>query len=293
MFVLACLAVTGLILAMSSEGIYKSSSYVSAVTDNGGSAEQFLKRLVARNKQTVGITRSMMSISIGIEDASSHVKLNFCPFRHWWNSSNRVFHLGNFFLSMGEWESIFRLGRRIQRACFRSNGRRVIPEWVTKFLFRYNFHLIPRSENVIGSSITDVLDEYVQVPDVKTCRGFTRDCLKQLWLSTMNHDWPVLGFKMPFRQQISPYSYAQITYSTYGNKAQKNQFELFSTAQGFPVSPKGVLLLLGGFLGGFVGFTALFACLFLDGNRKEMAGSISLILCSIVVFHIGLFFLLK
>lgn len=108
----------------------------------------------------------------------------------------------------------------------------------------------------------------------------------------MNYERSVFHLGDSFSLATLPYADAnirdEVAYTSYRDKAQKNQFDLSGSARFIPVTPQAVFLLLAGFVGGWTGFTAFFACLFLGGNGKNVIGSIVLTVLSIIVFHRGL-----
>jgi hypothetical protein len=115
--------------------------------------------------------------------------------------------------------------------------------------------------------------------------------------SIVEDEWGKFNPDRRFSLNSLPNAYTyvgdEITDAADCDKAQEAQFKLSGSAERFEVPPKSVLLVLIGLLGGFVGFTALFACLFLGGNWREVSGSIAVIVSSVVVFHFGLCCLLR
>ena len=109
----------------------------------------------------------------------------------------------------------------------------------------------------------------------------------------MDNDWFVFGLEIPFVLQDSPDSYAQIDNSNHAADPKRNNLQLSEWTGRPPTTTIGFLLVLFGFLGGCVGFTSFFASLLFESDWIRIGGSVVAVVCSIVIFHAGLFYLLK
>lgn len=289
LFTLLLVAVTGLVLTVTRRCFHECPSDRLAVANHVRRAD---KTIGTRDKQAVNVTSSVVS-PVDVIDALGKIDLNSVAIKSWRDCHNPLTILRVLFLARTKREIDFRVGE-IVRTTSLSHGWWFILNRIANFMFGDRRYSVLQRKNVVGSHIADILHSDFKSAKIQLAmQSIARHRIKQCWWAVVHHDRPVLGLESPFCLQISPDRYTEITYTSYSNKAREKQFELSSSTPRLPISPQGVLLVLFGFLGGLFGFTALFACLFLGSTWREVAGSAALILCSIVVFHFGLFCLLK
>jgi len=145
----------------------------------------------------------------------------------------------------------------------------------------------------------DILEPNANIPSIYADRrvsNLASESAVEYWNSIDYDFWTVLGSEIKSGLAVLRHTDAkvcdEIAYAAKCNKAQETQFDLSSSTEIHKISPKAVFFVLIGLLGGFIGFTSLFACLFLGGNWREVAWSISLAVFGVFIFHVGLFSLL-
>src|SRR5271170_568257 len=275
-------AVAGLLgLAMTGNGLVKMSSNLSTVTFNGRGAKEAINRFATRNQKTVGVTRAvLLAVPIQIVDARHDIKLNWRSFLQVCSQSahtSRLPEIGTPLHTSRQTEIRRRVEVGSVSACVIGNEWRLVKNRMAGLAFRDHPSLYEAIVTFICRCVPDIFAKDSHVSGAESGPRKTRECLKQLGWAIMDDNWLVRRFKIPLSLQISPDRHTQITDATHCNDTQQYQLKLSSSAEFVPVAPKGVLLLLGGFLGGCVGFTALFACLLFGGGWRQVSGSLTLI----------------
>lgn len=118
--------------------------------------------------------------------------------------------------------------------------------------------------------------------------------LDELWGPSKYDPRSVLSLEIPFGLQISPDSCTQIAEGASSKEGTDEYLNFSDWAGGSPTSTIGFLLIVLGFLGSVGGFVWLFGLLIWNiRSWRQTFGSIGCIILSIVIFHVGLFCLLK
>jgi hypothetical protein len=105
--------------------------------------------------------------------------------------------------------------------------------------------------------------------------------------------WPVFSLEIPHRLQVAPEAVNDEDYSNNCAYSFESPFNLLSPTRRFPVPPQTPLLMFAGFLVGVVGFSYLFMCMDVGSTWGQLFGSLAFAIFVIVIFHIGLFCLLR
>ncbi len=124
-------------------------------------------------------------------------------------------------------------------------------------------------------------------------RDLAIDFADKLRASADHYLRAMLSLKVPFGLQGLPEGYPHVPHDTSSANPRKNYLYFANRTRGSPTSTKGFLFLLIGFVGSAAGFSWFFGLiLWRIGSRWQTCGSLGLIVFAVVVFHIGICWLL-
>jgi len=273
---------------MSSESRSEFSHLWSPVTDKTRSSAQNIQWIAAWKQKDIGIASPVMaSIFVGIINATTDVELNSFSFGKRRYSFNPLPYWRKEFSAWSQ--RIFKAFHC--DACFAVAYRNLVENRIASLILWDNLHDSHIGYDIQGARISHILHRELHVSQMKPSFPVTNERLEKLWGTTVNYQWCVLYLYCPLVLKSFPDIYYEKTQSNSRADACNNQTKFLDWTCSPPTSAKGLFALILGFLGLCIGFILLFALLCLGGTKRLIFGSLVIIVGSITVFHVGLFYL--